>query len=109
MPETAVVADVLADLRTNFSDQTYYDPNQRDEAITAAIASLKDAPSEAPVEFVLTGLRIVREGPGSWFVHALIMRLGKCFDVNSLSPRTSLWRSSDWFPCPIANSPSRVF
>src|SRR5712671_1050960 len=77
MPETAVVAGVLADLRTNFSDQTYYDPNQRDEAITAAIASLKDAPSEAPVEFVLTGLRIVREGPGSWFVHALNHAVGK--------------------------------
>ena len=77
MPETAVVADVLADLRTNFSDQTYYDPNQRDEVIAAAIASLKDAPPEVAAEFVLTGLRIVREGPGSWFVHALNHAVGK--------------------------------
>jgi hypothetical protein len=77
MTATTLVAEVLDNLRTRCSGQAYYDPKQRDESINLAIAPLKDAPPEAVVEFVLTGLRIVREGPGSWFVHALNHAVGK--------------------------------
>ena len=71
MPSTSLVEDVLAELRNHFSGQGYYTPKQRDEILNAAMAPLKDAPPEAAVEFVLTGLRIVREEPSTWFVHAL--------------------------------------
>src|SRR5579864_2887475 len=76
MPETAVVADVLEELRTHFSGEGYYYPKQRDEMVGRATAPLKDAPAEAAVEFVLAGLRIVREEPGSWFAHALNHAVG---------------------------------
>src|SRR5689334_14971819 len=71
MSETAVVANVLADLRGRCSGQEFYYPEQRDEIVNGAIAPLKDAPNEAAVAFVLTDLRIVCEEPGSWFAHAL--------------------------------------
>ena len=77
MTQAAVVADVLDDLRGRFAGQNYYDPTQRDVSINAALAPLQDAPPEVAVDFVLIGLRIVREGPGSWFVHALNHAVGK--------------------------------
>jgi hypothetical protein len=77
MRHTTLVADVLDDLRGRFAGQNYYDPTQRDESINAVLAPLQDAPPEFAVEFVLTGLRVVREGPGSWFVHAVNHAVGK--------------------------------
>src|ERR1700732_897236 len=77
MPQTALVDGVLADLRGKCSDETYYWPAQRDDILHIVLAPLKDAPPEVAAEFVLTGLRIVREGPGSWFVHALNHAVGK--------------------------------
>src|SRR5271166_3669330 len=77
MPETALIADVLADLRGKCSERTFYLPNGRDELLNSVLAPLKDAPPEVAVEFALTGLRIVCEGPGSWFVNALNHAVGK--------------------------------
>src|ERR1700676_5718852 len=77
MTETTIVAAVLDDLRARCSIPAYFDPRQRDESIHAAIAPFKEAPPEVAVEFILTGLRMVREGPGSWFVHALNHAAGK--------------------------------
>jgi hypothetical protein len=77
MVATTLVSGILDDLRARCSDENYLDPIQRDERINAAIAPLKDAPPEAAVEFVVIGLRMVREGPGSWFMHALNHATGK--------------------------------
>jgi hypothetical protein len=76
MPQTAVVADILDDLRVRFSHQHYYDPRQRDETISLAIAPIKDTPPDVAVEFILTALRIVCEDQSSWFAHALKHAVG---------------------------------
>jgi hypothetical protein len=69
MPAT-IIADVLAELRSHFSGQEYYFPQQRDEIINQAIAPLKDAPPEVSAEFALKSLRIVR-AESSAFGYAL--------------------------------------
>ena len=71
MSQDSLVAEVLADLRGQFSGKTFYNPKQLDEIVNRAMAPLKDAPPEAAVEFALTGLRIFRDEPPTWFFGAL--------------------------------------
>src|SRR5215472_12677210 len=71
MSQASLVADVLADLRGHFSAEKHYFPKQRDEVITRLLAPLKDAPPDAAVEFVLAGLRTIREESSTWLAHAL--------------------------------------
>jgi hypothetical protein len=71
MPQTSPIEDVLAKLRASSSAQTWYGPGQRDEILNLAMAPLKDATPEVAAEFVLTGLRIVRGEPSTWFVGLL--------------------------------------
>ena len=76
MPTTSLAEDVLAQLRRDFSGQDYYLPKERDEILNRAMAPLKDAPNQEAREFALTGLRLVREEPSTWFVHALQQGVG---------------------------------
>jgi hypothetical protein len=76
MSQASLVADLLADLRGQFSGENYYFPKQRDEVIARMLAPLKDAPPDAAVEFVLSGLRIIREESSTWFAHALNRAVG---------------------------------
>src|ERR1700686_2007624 len=76
MTPADVIVDVLAELRSQLSGQTYYWPADQEEKNRAALARLKDVPPEAAVEFTLTSLRIVREEHQSWLGHVLNKVLG---------------------------------
>jgi hypothetical protein len=61
MSQTDLVADVLAEIRRQLSDRTAVWPAEREEIVRSALDRLNDTPPEAAIEFVLTGLRLMRE------------------------------------------------
>ena len=69
--QTELVSDVLADIRRQLSGKTMVYPVERDQVVRAAMDQLKGAPPEAAVEFVLAGLRLVRDGRRDWAMDAL--------------------------------------
>ncbi|HVP46041.1 MAG TPA: DUF4132 domain-containing protein [Bryobacteraceae bacterium] len=70
MTQTDLVADVLAKIRRQLSGKTTVWPDEQEQVVRSALERLKDAPPEASVEFVLTGLRLMREDR-NWATYAL--------------------------------------
>jgi len=68
--QTDLVADVLAKIRRQLSGKTTVWPDEQEQVVRSALERLKDAPPEASVEFVLTGLRLMREDR-NWATYAL--------------------------------------
>jgi hypothetical protein len=74
--QAELVTDVLAEIRHQLSGKTMVYPVERDQVVRAALDRLKGAPPEAAVEFVLVGLRLLRDGGNDWAMHALNSVLG---------------------------------
>jgi hypothetical protein len=68
---TELVIEVLTEVRRQVSGKTFVRPFERDEAVRAALERLKEASPETAVEFVLAGLRLIREGDHDRASHAL--------------------------------------
>src|SRR5690242_6760541 len=70
------VAEVLAGIRSRLSGNTVW-PDERDDAVRAALERLNEAPPETAAEFVLAALRHMREGGRDWATHALNTVVGR--------------------------------
>jgi hypothetical protein len=75
MPQSDLVAEVLSHLRNQLTGNRHLFMADADEIRDSALARLKDIPPQAAVEFVLSGLRLVRQEQ-TWFSHVLNQIVG---------------------------------
>lgn len=73
---TELVTGILAEFGRHFSGKTFVSPDERDRVVRAALERLTGSPPEEAVEFVLVGLRLVRDGRRDWAMHALTAAVG---------------------------------
>ena len=70
MTQTDLVAEILSEIRRQLPGTTMVWPGEMEQMVRSTLKRLEDAPPEAAVEFVLTGLRVMRE-ERSWATEVL--------------------------------------